>query len=527
VDGSAKALQGVALGWESLVRGAGGQGLGATAAARLTELTAGGGDPAMAASHARVRALAYATLGQARRADRTLLARMLDDPDPFVRLLAGRYLDGATPEQRPELIRRLLMDHTAAVTIEGFLRLAGEPRTALYCRYLLAGASSATAAPIRVVALDGLARPCPDRGPQIDTLTAVAGSIAGAPADGWQPAAHALTSLARVAPAAAEPLLPAYAGHADPFVRAYAARAAATLRDRATLRSLAADETANVRTAAIEGLADLDGHLVDDLLLAQLSNDDPQLLITAARLLEGSRLGAAATTRLMDALERVSAAERETWRDSRRALLERIAELGDASLAPRLEPYLTDYDASIATQVAALLAEWTGRSHVAALRALPREPVPTPAEYRALDGARVVLSMRGGGEIVIELWPFLATTNVVRFARLAEEGWFDGLTFHRWAPNFVIQGGSPGANEFQGAGRYSRDEVGLRSHWRGTVGISTRGRDTGDAQIFVNLVDNVRLDHDYTIVGTVVEGMDVVDAVLEGAVIERAELVSR
>jgi cyclophilin family peptidyl-prolyl cis-trans isomerase len=248
--------------------------------------------------------------------------------------------------------------------------------------------------------------------------------------------------------------------------------------------------------------------------------------MTAARLLEGSGLGAAATARLMEAFERVSAAERETWRDPRRALLERIAELGDASLAPRLEPYLTDYDSSIATQAAALLAEWTGRSYVAAPRPLPREPVPTPAEYRVLDGARVVLSMRGGGEIVIELWPFLATTNVFRFARLAEEGWFDGLTFHRWAPNFVIQGGSPGANEYQGAGRYSRDEVGLQSHWRGTVGISTRGRDTGDAQIFVNLVDNVRLDHDYTIVGRVVEGMDVVDAVLEGSVIERAEVLA-
>ncbi len=132
--------------------------------------------------------------------------------------------------------------------------------------------------------------------------------------------------------------------------------------------------------------------------------------------------------------------------------------------------------------------------------------------------------MSAGGSIVIELLPTIATTNVFRFVRLAEAGYFDGLTFHRWAPNFVIQGGSPGANEYQGAGPYSRDEVGLPVHWRGTVGISTRGRDTGDAQIFVNLVDNVRLNHDYTIVGRVVEGMEVVDAVLEGHAIDRAEV---
>jgi cyclophilin family peptidyl-prolyl cis-trans isomerase len=89
----------------------------------------------------------------------------------------------------------------------------------------------------------------------------------------------------------------------------------------------------------------------------------------------------------------------------------------------------------------------------------------------------------------------------------------------------VIQGGSPGANEYEGDGPFTRDEVGLLSHWRGTVGISTRGHDTGDGQIFVNLVDNLRLDHAYTIVGTVVQGMDVVDGVLEGARIERAEIV--
>ncbi len=85
----------------------------------------------------------------------------------------------------------------------------------------------------------------------------------------------------------------------------------------------------------------------------------------------------------------------------------------------------------------------------------------------------------------------------------------------------MIQGGSPGANEFIGDGPYTRDELTVRSHLRGTVGVSTRGRDTGDGQIFVNLVDNPRLDHNYTIFAEVVEGMDFVDDILEGAIIER------
>ena len=121
--------------------------------------------------------------------------------------------------------------------------------------------------------------------------------------------------------------------------------------------------------------------------------------------------------------------------------------------------------------------------------------------------------------------PDFAPLTAIRIARRAGEGYYNGLTFHRIAPNFVIQGGSPGANEYMGEHFFMRDEPGL--HLRGTVGISTRGRDTGDAQIFVNLIDSPRLDHIYTVFGTVVAGMDVVDGTLEGDVIERVELVSR
>ena len=87
-------------------------------------------------------------------------------------------------------------------------------------------------------------------------------------------------------------------------------------------------------------------------------------------------------------------------------------------------------------------------------------------------------------------------------------------------PFFVVQGGSPLANEYVGDGPFTRDEVGLENR-RGTVGVSTRGRDTGDGQIFVNTVDNVRLDHDYTVFAEVVRGMDVVDRMQEGARIRR------
>jgi cyclophilin family peptidyl-prolyl cis-trans isomerase len=115
---------------------------------------------------------------------------------------------------------------------------------------------------------------------------------------------------------------------------------------------------------------------------------------------------------------------------------------------------------------------------------------------------------------------------VSRFVRLARKGYYDGLTIHRVVPNFVVQGGSPGANEYMGDGPFLRDEVGLRSHRRGAVGISTRGRNTGDAQLFIDLVDLPRLDHDYTVFAEVVDGMGTVDGILEGDVMECVEIVT-
>jgi cyclophilin family peptidyl-prolyl cis-trans isomerase len=118
----------------------------------------------------------------------------------------------------------------------------------------------------------------------------------------------------------------------------------------------------------------------------------------------------------------------------------------------------------------------------------------------------------------ITLRPSVAPLTVARFVRLARDGYYNGLTFHRVVPNFVIQGGSPAANEYSGDTLYLRDEISSLSNVRGSVGLSTRGRDTGDAQFFINLVDNPRLDFDYTIFGAVGRPEDI-DDIVEGDVI--------
>lgn len=136
---------------------------------------------------------------------------------------------------------------------------------------------------------------------------------------------------------------------------------------------------------------------------------------------------------------------------------------------------------------------------------------------------------RAVGVVALGRIPYLAPEDVTRaehiLARILgatrADHYYDGLTFHRIVPNFIIQGGSPGANEYAGQKEYMRDEI-ARTNERGTVGVSIRGRNTGDAQFYINLVDNPRLDYDYTIFARVfAEDMSVVDEIQEGDTIDR------
>jgi cyclophilin family peptidyl-prolyl cis-trans isomerase len=138
---------------------------------------------------------------------------------------------------------------------------------------------------------------------------------------------------------------------------------------------------------------------------------------------------------------------------------------------------------------------------------------------------RLRVTMATGGTFTIRLDVLESPATAARVVRLANAGYYNGLTWHRMVPNFVIQGGSPDENEYVGDASFMRDEIDMRPHHRGTVGISTRGHDTGDAQLFVNLVDNPRLEHSSPLFGIVVSGMDVVDDILEGDVIRRIEVV--
>jgi cyclophilin family peptidyl-prolyl cis-trans isomerase/HEAT repeat protein len=334
---------------------------------------------------------------------------------------------------------------------------------------------------------------------------------------GWRLSAHALVSLARVAPERARSSLPRFVSHPVWQARTYAARAAKILGETGSRARLRADAHPNVVAEAL---------LTPEEALEALARDDYGLLMTALELLKGWKNTSAAPA-LLETLSRVSRRREHTSRDPRRLLLERLRDLEAVEIAGSLEYLLSDFDPAIAAFAAEVITEKTGTRVEPTTSRFSPDLLPSTDFLLGLDGARVMIRMREAGSFRIELLPRAAPLTAAQFVKLAESGYYRGLTFHRIVPNFVIQGGSPGANEYVGTPGYIRDEVSTLSHERGTLGISTRGRDTGDSQIFVNLVDNFRLDHNYTVFARVVEGMGNVDSIQEGDVIEEIQVARR
>jgi cyclophilin family peptidyl-prolyl cis-trans isomerase/HEAT repeat protein len=387
-------------------------------------------------------------------------------------------------------------------------------------------------------AIDSLALCTPDASDdgiaRIGTLRAIAATLD--PRDvprkrnrvSWHAAAHALVALAH-APAgarAAADLLPRFVAHPSPYVREYAARAAAQLKLGAVLLHLAADADDNVRATAIAGLSQVGRHAYDSVYVAALAASGYQVILAGATALAGTS-NPTAVPSLLNSLDRLSAERRENSRDERMMILTRLSEFGAPGDAPRIERYVTDFDTTVAAKAASMLTKWTGKPVAAHAQLLPirAEPLAQIFRVRGMQLRITMAKSSGGGTIVVRLFNDEAPATIARIVRLARAHYYDGLTFHRIVPGFVIQGGSPGANEYVGDAAFMRDETAVRAHLRGTLGISTRGHDTGDAQFFVNLIDNRRLDHDYTVFGEIISGMDVVDQILEGDVMARVEII--
>jgi cyclophilin family peptidyl-prolyl cis-trans isomerase len=331
----------------------------------------------------------------------------------------------------------------------------------------------------------------------------------------WRKQAHAIVALAKVDPESARRRLAKFADHPVWQARVYAAEAAKISKDDRTLARLSRENHPNVMAAAIVTPRDA---------LRVVDNNHYGLVLDAARKMKDWPEGRLAVRSLFDTLDRISRERKATSRDARVEILQRLREFGDFRLAGDLRPYAADFDPAVAKVAADIMAERTGAAVEPVTKRYTTKPIPPDTFIRGLAGATAVIKMKEAGPFTLELLMDEAPVTGALFAQLSESRYYNGLTFHRIVPNFVLQGGSPGANEYVGYPDFMRDELGVLSHRRGTLGISTRGRDTGDAQIFINLIDNFRLDHNYTVFARIIEGMDNVDKIQEGDVIESIEI---
>lgn len=122
------------------------------------------------------------------------------------------------------------------------------------------------------------------------------------------------------------------------------------------------------------------------------------------------------------------------------------------------------------------------------------------------------------GKMVLELFPNDAPGTVANFTKLSREGFYNGLTFHRVIPNFVIQGGCPRGDGSGGPGYTIKCETdnNPHKHLRGSLSMAHAGRDTGGSQFFICHSPQAHLDGKHTVFGQVVEGLEVLDAIRQG-----------
>lgn len=133
------------------------------------------------------------------------------------------------------------------------------------------------------------------------------------------------------------------------------------------------------------------------------------------------------------------------------------------------------------------------------------------------------------GVMKIEFFEEDAPNTVKNFVELAEKGFYDGVTFHRVIPNFVIQGGDPTGTGAGGPGYTIDCELDGENqyHDRGVLSMAHAGRNTGGSQFFIchNRSGTAHLDRNHTVFGKVVEGLEVIDAIAQGDAMDKVVIV--
>lgn len=304
----------------------------------------------------------------------------------------------------------------------------------------------------------------------------------------------------------------------------------------------AKDERPSVAASALSALTGIDDPAVAPVLRVGLSHADMGVAAAAAaaigtRAADASRRDPLAIEPLLAVVRRF---DDEHAVETRIAAIDALGRLARSSadagatevawLEDELVPLSGDRAAAVRAAARRAL-----RGHAALLEAFDAG-VPArmpdgfaPAVHEAVtrwgDRAKGLRLHTDAGVITIDLTGAPAPVAQASLAALAERGFFDGLMFHRVVPGFVIQGGDPRGDGYGGPGYVMPCEWSNLRYERGTVGIALAGKDTGGSQLFITHDEPHHLDARYTVIGKVVEGMEVVDAIWPYDRISRVEVL--
>jgi len=338
----------------------------------------------------------------------------------------------------------------------------------------------------------------------------------------------ALAAVARVDPQNLALILSGLQPDPDWTVRASVARLAASLPPEAAearLLELWNDPDSRVHGAALAAAIQAKLPAAEAWTREALTRTDSGARLAAVADI-GRRRASWGAAALRDAYK---AWANEPEYSPRAAALTALGQYGAEAARETLAAALSDRDWAVRLRARALLQPIDAAAATpAAIRPVPNtwpEGVYAhPSVVAPVYSPQVSIDTRHG-TIVVELDVIDAPLTAWNFLELARKGFYNGVRFHRVVPNFVIQAGDPRGDGQGGAGRTIRDELHPEPYLRGTVGMALAGPDTGGSQFFITHSPAPHLDAGYTVFGKVISGMEVVDRIRQGDVIDRMRVI--
>jgi cyclophilin family peptidyl-prolyl cis-trans isomerase/HEAT repeat protein len=332
------------------------------------------------------------------------------------------------------------------------------------------------------------------------------------------------------------PELTSWASSPDWRLRAAVASAEGDTLDRAFAFSRAVpllrDPDPRVREAAYAAVTPSSGMPLEDTVHALLLGGlrDPDFYVRATVI--GALADRPSAADLPAVLASYNIASRDSANDARLAAIQYVASLwkkDSASVTPNLLAQLAQTPVPpdpLERAAAKNISVWKKWSAVDATA----RPI---AWYEGLVRSIVIPASMGKpptavihtvrGSIQLELFGVDAPITVSNFLSLARSGYYRNTRFHRVVPNFVAQDGDPRDDGNGGPGYSIRDEMNRRRYERGAVGMALSGPDTGGSQYFITHSPQPHLDGHYTVFGRVIKGFDVLDKIVQGDQITRIE----